>query len=86
MTQNGLIIVCVPSLVSVLARHEQEKGAPLTENEVLDIRNGAAAIALPADVAEGLDIKRGYKDIGFENCWEEWKQIRLTLHTSSVPN
>ena len=79
MAKEELIIFCVPSLVSTLLNREKEKGSPLTEAEVLAIRDSAPAIAMPPDVAAKVEADRGYKDIDPENCWEEWKQARVDL-------
>jgi len=77
---NDLVITCMPSLVSVLLRHEQEKGSPLTEQEVLSIRNHCTAVALPRGQVAKIAESRGYDDIDPEHCWEQWQQIRQQLH------
>lgn len=77
--EQPLIIYPIPSLVSTLLSSEQAKGSPLTEEEVIEIRNGCKAVALPADVAAKIDAERGYKDIDPEQCWEQWQVARLTL-------
>ena len=79
MTNDQLIIVPVPPLVAVLLNREQQKGSPLTEEEVLAIRDGAECVAMPRDVAAEVAEKRGYDDIDPENAWEDWKRIRLTF-------
>jgi hypothetical protein len=80
-----LIITCIPSLVSTLLRHERDKGAPLTEEEVLQIRDNAPAVALPVDAAASMERERGYRDIDLDRCWEEWQHIRLELDSLSPP-
>ena len=80
-----LVITCIPSLVSLLLRRETEKGAPLTEQEVLSIRDAAAAVALPADMAAKVERERGYRDIDLDNCWKEWQAYRLNLDMLSLP-
>jgi hypothetical protein len=77
--QEQLVIVITPSLVSTLWKREKEKGAPLTEQEVLAIRDGATAVALPAASAAAVEESRGYRDIDPESCWAEWQQARLAL-------
>ena len=74
-----LVIVITPSLISTLWRREKENGAPLTEQEVLAIRDGAAAVALPAASAAAVEESRGYRDIDPDNCWAEWQKARLEL-------
>ena len=79
MPDEQLLIVPVPSLVAVLLHHEEQKGAPLTENEVLEIRDKAECIAMPSDVAAQVAASRGYDDIRPEHAWEDWNAIRPTL-------
>ena len=74
-----LLIVPVPSLVSTLLRAEQDKGSPLTQSEVLSIRENCPSIAMPVDVAAKVAESRGYDDIDPENVWKEWQSIRLLL-------
>ena len=85
--QKKLVIVITPSLVSTLWRREKENGAPLTEQEVFAIRDGATAIALPVEQAAAVEENRGYRDIDPENCWAEWQQARIDLieHEKSKP-
>jgi len=79
MAEPKLIITCVPSLVATLLNRERAKGSPLTEQEVLEIRDNAPAIAMPEDVAAKVEAERGYKDIDAENVWEEWQRARTEL-------
>ena len=74
-----LLIYPMPSLISILLSREQEKGSPLTETEVIEIRNGCKAAAVPRDVAERIDAERGYKDIDPVRCWEEWQEARKSF-------
>ncbi len=74
-----LVIYCVPSLVATLLNREQAKGSPLTEEEVIQIRDGCPAIALRPETAKEMDEKRGYKDINPDYCWEEWQEARKEL-------
>ena len=71
-----LIPVFMPSLVSILVRHEQEKGAPLTEEEVFSIRDNATAVMMPESAVTSIVDARGYDDIDPEHCWEQWVQVR----------
>jgi hypothetical protein len=80
MTENNdLVIYPVPSLVATLLNIEKTKGSPLTEQEVIDIRDNCPAISVSPDVARRMDESRGYRDIDPENCWEEWQTYRLQL-------
>jgi hypothetical protein len=79
MAEPRLIIVHVPALVVVLLHEEQKKGSPLTEPEVLRIRDNGACIAMPEDVAAVVAEKRGYDDIDPERAWEQWQVARKQL-------
>ena len=71
-----LVITPVPALIDILILKEREKGSPLTEAEVADIRDKATCIALPRSDRTAMDIARGYADLDPENAWEQWKQVR----------
>jgi len=79
MTTESLIPVFMPSLVSMLLRHERDKGSPLTEDEVIAIRNKSVAIMLRQPAAVEMEQKRGYKDIDPAWCWLEWQRVRTQL-------
>ncbi len=68
MTDKPKIPYYIPSLASVLRRAELSKGSPLTEAEVLEIRDNATAIAVTSDIAREMDAKRGHSDIDPDNC------------------
>ena len=76
---SSLVIVPVPALVAVLKHAEDRKGSPLTESEVLDLRDGAACVAVPLEAAIEMAEARGYHDIAPETCWEDWQEVRLLL-------
>jgi hypothetical protein len=80
MTEDeDLIIYPVPSLVATLLNRERAKGTPLTEAEVIEIRDNCPSIAMTRDAARKVDESRGYLDIDPENCWEEWQRAREEL-------
>ncbi len=80
MSQNEhLHIVPVPSLVATLLRAEQDKGEPLTEEEVLKIRDGCPSVAMTDEMLSKVVARRGYDDIDPEHAWEEWQGIRPSL-------
>jgi hypothetical protein len=74
-----LVIYPIPSLVATLLERECAKGSPLTEAEVIEIRDSCPSVATPIDVAEKIDAARGYKDIDPERCWEQWQEVRKSL-------
>jgi hypothetical protein len=78
VSDNGrLIIYPTPSLVATLLNRERAQGAPLTEEEVIQIRDSCPAIVLTREDAKRMDESRGYLDIDPENCWAEWQRVRL---------
>jgi hypothetical protein len=74
--QDDLVIMPMPSLVATLLNRERNKGSPLTEAEVIYIRDNAPSVAVPRDVVPEIEEQRGYIDIDPENCWEEWQIAR----------
>jgi acyl carrier protein len=77
--------VCiVPSLAAVLALSEADAGRPLTQSEVLAIRDRSPAIALPLSVIEEMAESRGYSDIAPEHCWEQWQEMRKELQKETT--
>ena len=71
-----LIPVFVPPLVTILQKKEKDKGAPLTREEVLDIRNNATMILIKASEATKMARSRGYDDIDPDKTWEQWVKMR----------
>lgn len=74
-----LVIYPMPSLIATLLNRERAKGSPLTEAEVIAIRDSCPTVAVPIDVAAKIDSERGYKDINPEYCWEQWQEARKSL-------
>jgi hypothetical protein len=74
-----LLIYPMPSLVATLLNRESAKGSPLTEAEVIGIRDQCPSVAVPIDVAHKIDAERGYKDIDLGRCWEQWQEARKHL-------
>jgi hypothetical protein len=80
MSEFEELIICpVPSLVATLLNHERTKGEPLTEQEVIQIRDACPSVALRPEQVRAIADRRGYKDIDPENCWEEWQEVRKDL-------
>ncbi len=74
-----LIPVFIPALGAVLIAAEDEKGQPLTDDEVLSIRDNAACIMMTHADAAKLAESRGYDDLDPENCWYDWQMLRREL-------
>lgn len=70
---SDLVPEFIPALIVVLTHAEQQKGAPLTEAEVLEIRDNATCMMSPRSMAQAMAEKRGYADLDPENVWAEWQ-------------
>lgn len=79
MAEPQLIPVFIPALVVLLHNLERKKGSPLTEQEVLDIRDKGVCMMLRVEHAIALDEKRGYNDIDPVRAWEQWQEARASL-------
>jgi hypothetical protein len=66
-------------LVVTLFNIEKNKGAALTEQEVVEIRDRAPVIMLDAQQADQFYAARDYPDIDPENVWTEWQRARAEL-------
>lgn len=66
----------VPSLLATLIHDERVKGTPLTEEEVIAIRDKATCIILRASIALEAEQKRGYPDLEPSFVWEQWQEFR----------
>ena len=76
---DPLCLVFIPALVTILLNVEKTMGRPLTEAEVVAIRDKAVCMAMPASEAAMMEAKRGYPDIVAEAVWPEWQSARLQL-------
>jgi hypothetical protein len=74
-----LVPVFIPTLANLLFNLEKQKGSPLTESEVVAVRDKAVVIALSRAHADELTKRRGYADLDPENCWAEWLLLRHSL-------
>ena len=76
---NPMSLVFIPALVAILHMLEKRKGALLTETEVLEARDNAVCMAMPASEASLMEEKRGYSDIVAEDAWNEWQRVRTQI-------
>ncbi len=72
-----------PSLISVLLKKEQEKGAPLTKDEVLKIRDECECVMLTLFDRDQLYMSRGEVDIDPGYAWEHWQEAREEFNENS---
>jgi hypothetical protein len=68
-----IILVFIPSLLATLINREDAKGSPLTESEVLSIRDKAPVVAATNEQFKPVEEARGYKDLNAEDVWREWQ-------------
>ena len=71
-----IVAVPIPPLITILTALEDQKGAPLTEEEVLAARDGAVCMTMSASRARAMAKSRGYEDMNPENVWAEWIEFR----------
>lgn len=83
MTEEELFPIPIPALVAVLLNKEREKGEPLTESEVIEIRDGAVCQMGTVHEIKALEESRGYSDIDPEHAWEQWQKARIQLNDFS---
>ena len=69
--------------MSLLLRHEQDKRSPLTEREVLSIRDNASVVMVPRSGIAPIFKRRGHDDIAPEHCWEQWQEVRKQFAENS---
>jgi len=73
ITDDGLIPVPIPPLIAMLVRFQEEKGADLTEVEVLAYRDNAVCMVMDRARAAQMAEGRGYADLDLENVWADWR-------------
>ncbi|MDO8331981.1 MAG: hypothetical protein Q7T36_16065 [Fluviicoccus sp.] len=76
---NTLKQMFVPALVVQLEQAEWRKCAPLTEAEVLRLRDQAIRFPVPASLVGSLEACRGFRDLSPGSIWEEWQERRYSL-------
>ena len=79
---DPLCKVFIPALLAILHRMETDKGMPLTEAEVLSLRDKSVCMNMRLSHARAMEKKRGYRDVRPEHCWEDWQDIRAQLKPS----
>ena len=75
MDSEQLKFVAIPALRVVLEIAFDEKGDPLTEEEVLIIRGRAVGMMMSSSRASEIEKHRG-PDIDFNDPWPGWSQIQ----------
>jgi hypothetical protein len=70
-----LAVIFMPSLAALLAEAEHIKGSPLTEEQVIRIRDEALVVVAPTDVLAATVQQRGYPEVDAAHPWESWQAI-----------
>lgn len=73
---NTTVLVFIPALVALLAHAERTLSRPMTQAEVLLLRDKASCIAMSHEMAAAAEEARGYSDIVAEDVWNEWQAVR----------
>jgi acyl carrier protein len=73
---EGYAYLFIPSLAAILTAAEDKEGRPLTEKEVLSIRDKAPAMVAPYDVIQKMNESRQYQDINPKSVWAQWQELR----------
>jgi hypothetical protein len=80
---GGQVKVFLNPLYMLLAGAEKQKGRPLTQDEVLAVRDSAVHIMMPPEQAkkfyESLDSQVRVYRMNPDRVWEEWQEIRDKL-------
>lgn len=75
-----MVTVFLNPLVMLLAGAERQKGSPLTEAEVLHVRDTAVCIQMTQSQAnkfyESLDSQMPIPRLNPESIWDEWQVVR----------
>jgi hypothetical protein len=81
-----LVPFFIHSLAFHLAQAEQRKGAPLTEEEVLRVRDQALCVMVTVEQARAMSEARvratGRRDLDPDNVWADWQRLRLERQQS----
>jgi hypothetical protein len=78
-----MVIVFLNPLAMLLAGRERQKGAPLTEAEVLAVRDDAACTQMTVSQAvkfyTALDAQMPIPRLDPDRIWEEWQAVRAQV-------
>lgn len=74
------VTVYLNPLMTLLSGKERQKGSPLTEAEVLAVRDSAVSVQMTEAQAqklyESLDSQVPVHRVDPDRIWEEWQEIR----------
>src|SRR5258708_19803725 len=85
MSDEPLIPIFIPPLLTLLVNAERQKGSPLTPSEVAAVRDRGVCIMLPKSKASKMAEARGYNDIDPEHAWDQWQVVRQQIPKETAP-
>ena len=80
MSEDDLVITFIPALITLLVAAERSKASPLTEAEVLEIRDNGVCMMLKRSDRDAVAERRGYADLDAGQIWEQWRAVRTQLN------
>jgi len=73
---SELVPVFMPALQAILTALEEDRGNPLTKEQVEATRDEGACITMEPRDAQRFERERGYADLDPELVWEQWQLVR----------
>jgi hypothetical protein len=78
-TDDPVVPVYIPPLVTMLWNLEKRQGDPLSEAQVVAMRDEAVCMTMRRSIAQRMAESRGYDDIDPEDVWHQWQVARREL-------
>lgn len=76
LTPPNPVPVFMPPLLGLLTALEDDKGSPLTEAEVLKVRDTGVCITMEPGDVQRLERTRGYADLEPALVWPQWQALQ----------
>jgi len=80
-----LVAHFVPPLGTSLAINEQQKGSPLTEDEVSKVRDESPCVMVPAETVAELLKQNDFAEIHPENAFDDWQRFKCDFGQGFLP-
>lgn len=84
--ENPLVIEFMPSLLFLLIQAEQHKGSPLTDEEVLAIRDRGIAMTMARERRDAKWLAQGHRDIIAEDACNDWHRYKADPDSFNLPS
>ncbi len=79
MAEEELVPVFLPPLANLLAAATDQANRPLTESEVLEVRDAGVCMMMATSQALALEQARGFRDVQPEDAWADWHRLQVEL-------